>query len=157
MARLAEEGTVLSRSAPSVPFANPAVQRTLTELQAAYHRRLAAIPRPPFEDAALAFIRSKSFQPISFVYFEGFTFLTPLQKEFVKACRAHGSTLVFIDPYRSEQARGFAVMRRTYADFGVQPKPVTGALATPKETDVELLKRALFSAAAPRPLVAIIR
>jgi hypothetical protein len=77
---------------------------------------------------------------------EGFTYLLPLQKHFVRKCLDGGARVVFIHPNDPGQTDAFAVMERTYARYAEHG--TREEVTTPVEAeghDLRLLQGELFA------------
>lgn len=149
LAKLAEEGVNLT---PGIPaslagrLVNQSVGQVLRDLQVAYKQAQAEYRRVPYEVAAHNLVAIGDVPGIGkVVVMEGFTYLTPLQRMFVKQCRAQGAKVHLVFPYRKEQSHGYAVIKRTYG-LADERDPVFVHLS-PSGTDLVRLQSLLFTGA----------
>ena len=118
LADLAEEGIQLSHGWDPQKYnalVNPFVGDLLVKLQKAYYDELGNSGKVLFEDAARRYFRQQ-YRPAPVILLEGFTYLTKLQRLYVKECIRLGARVHFIVPFREEQPRAFEQIRQTYAD-----------------------------------------
>lgn len=129
-------------------FATPTVADVLRRLQLALRAQTTG---PTFEQAVHQMLAGGHFPLAPFVVMEGFTVLAPLHRRFVDACLSRGSTVCFVYPLAPAQARGFAMMRRTYAPYepGAKVRSVPVAPWTAAVSQLAWLRRALFAEEAP--------
>lgn len=116
LGNLAETGTNLTHGwlpDKHASLVNPFVGDLLEKLQKAYYEQLGSSGRVLFEEAARRYFRQQ-YAPTQVVILEGFTFLTELQKLYVKECTRLGARIEFIVPFRKEQSRVFEQIRQTY-------------------------------------------
>lgn len=119
-------------------------------LLAALHdcrRRYAARGRMPFELTARKFLAGPFLQQRRVVVMEGFTFLRPLQEYFARRCLEQGADVILLYPWQSDQARGFAVMQRTYSGLlpSAERAPIETSLAATSGTALHTLQTQLFN------------
>jgi hypothetical protein len=120
LAEMEEEGVELSDGgASSMHWAHPGLEVIATKLQATYRkmRRSSGRAKSTFEELAHQYLKGR-YVPTSIVVMEGFTRLTPLQREFIAHCaRVDGLCLWIVLPHNPEQQPGFAALDRTYQPF----------------------------------------
>ncbi|GEO12625.1 hypothetical protein [Microvirga aerophila] len=120
LAELEEAGIDLAVSSGSTnhDWADPALRDLAVRLQASFRRQRqnAGRRRETFEGAARHYL-DHVYEPTPTVVMEGFTRLTPLQRHFIWRCAEKGARVWVVQPYRSEQSRGFAALDDTYKDF----------------------------------------
>jgi hypothetical protein len=150
--RLEQEGHDLTSGIPAElagELVSAQVGRVLVELHTALVQERAATNLPSFEEAFRGWLAG--FSPPPVIVMDGFTYLFPLQRRFVDHCVARGARVVFVYPYRDEQERGFAIMRRTYEAYSSTLEARRfSTLPEKARTDLESLQRWLFAAEAPQ-------
>lgn len=132
---------------PSLEFTTPSIERLTKDIQRAFEDqlRLQVGVGCTFERAVTTYLRSK-FRSTKYVVMEGFSFLTPLQKSFIEACRENGSQVIIIHPFRDEQKSGFEGITSTYSYLGIKPIKIKTDFKSSQGTrDLKNLKTGLFS------------
>jgi hypothetical protein len=147
LAELAHRGIDLTRDPAPAEILSTIVGETLRTLQRAHRDERPSAALRTFEEAAYELLQGRV-ELGEVVVMEGFTFLTPLQRRFVDACLAQGTSVYFVHPYCDTQRRAFAVLDRTYADFDGALREHVSDVAAPAD-DLALLRRDLFADAVP--------
>jgi len=158
--RLDAEGAVpgtLDASALAERLARPRMADLVVRLHEAFHAHVPA-GEIPFERAVRRFLDEglPAMMPAGpeaapLVVMEGFSFLRPLQIHFAQRALDCGARLVFLHPYREEQAFGFEALDHTYAplaDRSFMEGAVVDVLETqlPDASDLDHARRTLFEA-----------
>lgn len=128
----------------------PHVAGTLRGLQSAFRGVQAREGRLAFEEAARRFIREEYRPDPPMVVMEGFTFMTPLQRDFVEAALRGGARVHLVFPWRPGQRPGFDLLERTYGPY--RDRAEVAPIHTPLEegdTGLATLRRTLFDGAGP--------
>lgn len=148
LATLAEQGVDLNAEWDGWRdrFVSGYVGQALRALQTETRRMAEEAGRQGFEHAARRFLLDE-YQPAPRIIMEGFTFLRPLQRLLIAVAAERGAEVHLIYPWRPEQARGFALLDRTYAGYAPQAAVVplgTGYGEPP--TALGVLRESLFAA-----------
>ncbi|RNB92512.1 hypothetical protein EDM56_02115 [Brevibacillus fluminis] len=96
---------------------NPVIETHLKDIQSSFYNMLDREGKKVYEAAARDYL-STSPVPFDLVVMEGFTFLTDLQKWFIKQCDESGKEVVFLVPYREQQQKAYRIITETYQFVG---------------------------------------
>ena len=88
----------------------------MKSLQVEFYKLLKNENKHFFPKAAREYLEYH-YNPTEVIILEGFTYLTDLQKYYIKKKKKKGAQIVFIIPYREEQKQGYAVIEETYSNF----------------------------------------
>lgn len=137
MAFASEEGADTSPNVLSSVVAtaiSPDVGKAMQGLQSAFRTHQDAEGKVTFERAAFEYIRSEH-RERPLVLMEGFTYLTPLQRHFVRTMMGKEVTIVFLRPGNPAQPDGFEIFTSIDKEFppskrieGSTPPLAEGAL-----------------------------